>query len=577
MLNARFHGLLVLVWIGIGALLRFVHLDDKVPWSDEWATLVFSLGHSFRSISLDQVIGLDTLLEPVRVDAETRANDVVRHLMTESTHPPLYFLLSHYWLKLFSPPGQFVSLWTGRSLSALLGVISIPASFWLGRFAFRSASVGQFTAALMAISPYGVYLAQEARHYTITILWILASLACLVAVTRSLAAGQKLRWPWVWSWVVINSLGTATHYFFALTLVAEALVLLVLWLTQFRQKFQYRIWAEPNWRKVYSAIGGSFVGSAVWLVAWQSIPDHQLTTWIYHGDPWAEFLEPIGRQLGWMLSMVWLLPIEGVPVFVAIASGVTLLVALAGAFLTWKQGWQMQGIQLCSGLALRVIGGIVLAAIGLILGMTYALGTDLTLAARYQFIYFPALLLSLGAALAPAWHSAPDLKRKVRFPPWFSSRVIVIMTLLLGLLGGLTVNLNLGYQKPDRPDLIVPIILEAHSTFAPNRPIMIATVHKTHEQTGEMMGIAWEFQHLSKEQQPLPAPQFLLAHKEQDATIATQTLAQAIAQIPRPFDLWLVNFAAPDRLETQNCPAVPAYKRKVPGYHFRLYKCQANS
>jgi len=44
---------------------------------------------------------------------------------------------------------------------------------WAGWF--RSRLVGQIAAAMMAVSPYGIYLAQEARHYTLAILLIIAS------------------------------------------------------------------------------------------------------------------------------------------------------------------------------------------------------------------------------------------------------------------------------------------------------------------------------------------------------------------------------------------------------------------
>ena len=42
-----FHPVLLLLWIGIGTIVRFAHLTAKPPWTDEFATLVFSLGHSF--------------------------------------------------------------------------------------------------------------------------------------------------------------------------------------------------------------------------------------------------------------------------------------------------------------------------------------------------------------------------------------------------------------------------------------------------------------------------------------------------------------------------------------------------
>lgn len=170
--NSRWvHFLLLLVWLAIGTGLRFTNLESKPPWTDEFATLVFSLGNSFRTVPLEQAIALDTLLMPLQPHTETPLTAVIHNLMAESTHPPVYFVLSHLWMKLFPLEDGLVSLWAARSLSVTLGVASIPAIFGLGWLAFRSRLVGQIAAASMAVSPYGIYLAQEARHYTLAILY----------------------------------------------------------------------------------------------------------------------------------------------------------------------------------------------------------------------------------------------------------------------------------------------------------------------------------------------------------------------------------------------------------------------
>ncbi len=95
------HLLLLLFWILLGGVLRFTKLASKPLWSDEFATLVFSLGHSFLTIPLNQVISFETLLEPLKISTAGSVGDVINHLMTESTHPPIYFVLTHWWLQLF--------------------------------------------------------------------------------------------------------------------------------------------------------------------------------------------------------------------------------------------------------------------------------------------------------------------------------------------------------------------------------------------------------------------------------------------------------------------------------------------
>ncbi len=56
---------LLLLSVVIGAILRLTNLDGKPPWTDEFATIVLSLGNSFKSIPLDRVISFPDLIEPL--------------------------------------------------------------------------------------------------------------------------------------------------------------------------------------------------------------------------------------------------------------------------------------------------------------------------------------------------------------------------------------------------------------------------------------------------------------------------------------------------------------------------------
>src|SRR4028119_1517827 len=118
--------LLLLLWTAIAFILRFANLDLKPLWTDEFSTLVFSLGNSFRGVPIDRAIDLSTLLEPLQFRSGAGIADVLNHLLLESNHPPVYFMLAHSWMRLFAPSEDSL-VWIGRSLPALLGVISVPA------------------------------------------------------------------------------------------------------------------------------------------------------------------------------------------------------------------------------------------------------------------------------------------------------------------------------------------------------------------------------------------------------------------------------------------------------------------
>ncbi len=578
------HGLLLLVWIALGAILRFTNLDSKPPWADEWSTIVFSLGQSFRTVPLDRVISLDTLLSGLNLERMTQPKEVIEHLMAESTHPPIYFVLTHLWLKLLSAKSGLVSVGLARSLSALLGIASIPAIFGLGWLVFRSPIDGQMAAALMAVSPYGIYLAQEARHYTLSILWVIASLGCFIVAVKHIHSRIPLPFWLVCVWIVVNSLGIASHYFFVFVPIAQMLILGKFWLSDLQLKLPHKSWQQSlfssHWLRIYTVVAGTLVGCSVWLSAWSSIPNHKLTEWIYHGNPLgSEFLEPFGRLLVWSIAMLFLLPVEGTPLLVTLVSGLVLLFVFIWLTSTAIGSLRLQLKKPSTRLMTRVLGEFILGIVALFLIVTYTMGTDLTLAARYQFVYFPALLVAIGIVLSQLWQEStakgsPSFARERR-----KGKRVVAITLIMGLLGGLTVVSNLGYQKADRPELVVPVMVEAHN-LAPKTPVLIANVHKTHEQTGEMMGLAWEFEQMARglggleRRVFLNSFQFLLAHKEEDAGVATQTLLEILTRLPRPLELWVVNFSAPtDRLADYQCVADTNFQRRVPGYYYRLYHC----
>jgi uncharacterized membrane protein len=603
-----FHPLLCLMWLIIGISLRLANLTAKPPWTDEFSTLVFSLGNSFLEVPLDQAIAPDILLQPLQPQPAANIQDVWAHLSHETNHPPLYFFLAHWWMQLFPTQGGLVSLWGARSLAALFGAVSIPAIYALGWLSFRSRLVGHLAAAMMAVSPYGIFLAQEARHYTLAILWVIASLACLVIATRHIQ--NRIQLP-VWlamSWVVINALGIATHYFFALTLCAEALVLIVLawqYHTQFKQdktgnlsqKFSP---SSPPWRRIYAVAIGTFVAGAVWLpIFLHNSYGSKLTDWIQQPRVGFAWLSPIFQAFAAWITMIYLLPVEAPQLAIVIGSGLVMLMFLIWAAPILVRGLKFQLRQSENRLMTQVLAGVVGGAIALFFIFTYFLGIDLTRGARYNFVYFPAVMVLLGASLAVCWHSPkkliaerdknklggqPSLKRtskeigqwkearKSKIEPWNFGRITgkkaVMLIWLMGFFSAVTVICNLGYQKYYRPDLFAQLIQQTSQV-----PVLIATTQITHVHIGEMMGVAREFKMQSSR---FPDILFLLAHQDQDPNTSTIALENNLKKLPRPFDLWLVNFRAPVAEEVKKCVAHTQSLPVVNGYEYKIYHCGKN-
>jgi uncharacterized membrane protein len=247
--------------------------------------------------------------------------------------------------------------------------------------------------------------------------------------------------------------------------------------------------------------------------------------------------------------MIMLLPIESAQLAVVIVSGLVMLIFAIWATPILVRGWKFQLQQPQNRLATQVLTGVVLGAIALFFILTYIFGIDITRGARYNFVYFPAVIILVGASLAVCW---------------YTSQKAVALIWLMGFLSAITVVFNLGYQKYYRPDLLAPIIQQNSQV-----PVLIATTHKSLVQTGEMMGIARELKSSAQ-----TTTQFLLAHQEKDPSTSTAVLENTLKQLPRPLDLWLVNFHAPIAAEAKKCVFPTKSLAFVDGYEYKLYQCR---
>jgi mannosyltransferase len=93
--------------------------------------------------------------------------------------PPLYIILSHFWIKLFGT-GEAAT----RSLSAIFGLASIPVIYLIGKELFNR-RVGLIGAFLMAISQFQIYYSQDFRYYSLFVLMTLLSYFFLVIGLRN--------------------------------------------------------------------------------------------------------------------------------------------------------------------------------------------------------------------------------------------------------------------------------------------------------------------------------------------------------------------------------------------------------
>jgi uncharacterized membrane protein len=582
--------LLLLLWFAIALILRSLNLSAKPPWTDEFSTLVFSLGNSFLGVPLDQFISIDVLLEPLKPRVNAGTQDVFKHLFTESNHPPIYFILTHLWLRLFSSHEGLVSVWGARYLAVIFGAATVPATYALSWLVMRSRLVSHLAAIIMATSPYAIFLAQEARHYTLAILWVIASLACFLVTTKHIKNRTQLPIQVVLIWIIVNALGIGTHYFFVLTLCAQFAVLIYLFIKGLKKEVGEEEREKKNksysplsnfhypWYRILAAVTATAIAGAVWIpIFLQNSYGGKLTEWIQGERSGLAWLNPIFQSLAAWITMISLLPVESPQIAIIIASGVVML-----AFFIWITPILLHGLKVRfdepqNQFLTQILVKFIISSLAIFFIFTYFLGIDLTRGARYNFVYFPSVIILIGSSLAICWQTS-----KVKIFKWqISGKKAVIVVCLMSLVSAITVVNNLGYQKYYRPDLFVELIQKTSQV-----PVLIATTQKTHVHIGEMMGIAREFKirgankntnkdvinNLSTKSNI--STKFLLAHQDNNPETSTVALQKTLKQQPHPFDLWLVNFYADKPEELDTCVQEKQILPAINGYEYKLFHCQ---
>lgn len=92
-------------------------------------------------------------------------------LYNEDFHAPLYFIILHFWIKIFGTSDIIL-----RLFSCLCGVLAIPVAYLLGK-QIRSEKFGVICSAVIALNSLHIYYSQEVKFYSL--LFLLCSVSLL--------------------------------------------------------------------------------------------------------------------------------------------------------------------------------------------------------------------------------------------------------------------------------------------------------------------------------------------------------------------------------------------------------------
>ncbi|MBW4496852.1 MAG: glycosyltransferase family 39 protein [Oscillatoria princeps RMCB-10] len=586
--------------IAAGAALRFWHLDFKPLWLDEAITALFSLGSSYDSVPLDVLFPLDRLQQIFTLNPQASCSQIASAVAAQSTHPPLFFCLTHQWLNWLAAgrdaAEQFHALaWNLRALPALFGVCGIFAVYLLNRVAFSPAA-GLMAAAVMAVSPFGVYLSQEARHYTLPVLLIALALQLLIQIQQDIRT-LKLR-PSVWlSWVAVNSIGVYTHYFFLLAFTAQVATLLGL-LYQLNKNAHtagnLQSKAGTNFPLgylcfcVYLAIAGVGISSIPWLQTFLNHSGRSETGWL----PPPHNIAPLYQTVLAWLTMAIVAPVEKQPLWVQIPSLLLML-----AFGIWLARLIWQPLKQLSRnpetqLATRTLLSFTFWVLLEFFAIVYLLRKDMTVAFRYHFVYYPAVCALLGAGLWKAavtsQHSEVTSEKKAlkRLPQTVlqvSRDRSPFILLIVGALSCVFVGSDLVFKKPFFPDIVAGDVLRDSLS-----PIVFAVGYNDLQDVALGLSFALEIDKRYSEKRPQAYLAFLQRNSTAGEPAAEyKPVWQKLSQLENlpvpPLNLWVVAPGLkpadyPQQLSLSS-PLQPVCARDDKGYRrvgvpYQHYRCR---
>ncbi|HEY3142501.1 MAG TPA: glycosyltransferase family 39 protein [Acidimicrobiales bacterium] len=286
--------------------------------------------------------------------------DALRH----DGHPPLYYLLLHYWMDLVGDGDNAV-----RLLSGFFGVACLPLAWIAGRRVAGSAGA-RWTVVVVALSPYAIRYSTETRMYSLVMLLVLAGY---------LLVNDALHDPKTWRLVsiaVITGLLLLSHYW-AFWLVA-AVGLMLLW------RWRQRPASRAATARVVVAVAGGGLLFLPWLSGFLYQSRHT-------GTPWAQPVRPT------MLIEMTLQDLGGGEVSEGKLGGAVILILCLLALFVARSARNEMVLDMRTVPTVRT--ELVIVAMTAAIGCLVGYATGATYQARYAAVFVPLVLLATAVGL----------------------------------------------------------------------------------------------------------------------------------------------------------------------------------
>lgn len=135
--------------------------------------------------------------------------------MAGNVHPLLFHFSLHAWIKVFGRSEVAV-----RSFAVTFGILAIPLMYWAAT-AIYGRRVGVISAAIIAVSPFYIWYSQEARMYTLMLVF------AVTATGFMWKAMETNRWWWWLGYALSVAAGGFTQFFFVFLIMSQSVYFLL--------------------------------------------------------------------------------------------------------------------------------------------------------------------------------------------------------------------------------------------------------------------------------------------------------------------------------------------------------------
>jgi uncharacterized membrane protein len=208
-LNIKWLKFILILVLCLGIIFRFTNIDRKVYWIDEVHTSLRSSGYS-RTEFVDlapenSLISIEDLQKFQKIHPDRNLWMGIKALAS-SEHSPLYYFLARLGMEAWGS-----SIFVTRIVAAFISLLAFPLIYLLALELFADRLTGWIAVALLAISPFHLLYAQEAREYSLLTFTILLSCLTFLKAVKNNTRN---------SWLLYS-------FSFALSLYAHSLAILV--------------------------------------------------------------------------------------------------------------------------------------------------------------------------------------------------------------------------------------------------------------------------------------------------------------------------------------------------------------